>query len=238
MKTRILFCATAVLVLGLTALAAELPGYHETVNMRADGSAEVRLAFDLPAGGAAGMLIPLSWASPRNVRVQGPAGAAASLVTKDGWGFLAVDAPETAAGTLVVSLEVDGCFKSGRPSAFGNRDLGYRFLNVTFDRIGKFGAELVLPPGYVFNDVGDFAPKAGAQGGGVPYVFGRTGGRDVARLSAEGLKLGEEVRLSCTFKSARRPKPLLCVLIVLAAAYLVFFRGLLKNVSGAGAGKP
>jgi hypothetical protein len=206
--------------------------------MRADGSAEVRLSIVLPAGGGRGMLIPLSWGSPRDVQVQGPDQAVVSVVDKDGKSFLAVDAAGTGAAPLVISFQVDGCFQSGRPASFGNRALSYRFINVTFDRIGKFGADLILPPGCVFNDVSDFAPEASGAGRTAPYVFGRTGDRDTARLSADGLGLGEEVRLVCTFKSARRPRPLLYVLIILAAAYLVFFRGLLKNGNGAGAGKP
>ncbi|MEN6311296.1 MAG: hypothetical protein ABFD80_07125 [Acidobacteriota bacterium] len=238
MKAKILFCSLAVLTLivQLPAQGAELPGYRETVDMRADGSAEVRLSLVLPAGGGLGMLIPLGWASPKDVRVQGQ--ASVSVVDKDGKSFLSVDAAGTGSVPLVVSFQVEGCFKSGRPESFGNYALSYRFINVTFDRIGKFGAELILPPGYVFNDVGDFAPKAKAAGGAVPYVFGRTGGRDAARLAADDLKLGEEVRLGCTFKSARKSKPLLFVLAVLAAAYLVFFRGLLKSGNGGGADKP
>ncbi len=238
MKTKTLLGALAVLALaaGLPARAAELPGYREIVSLRADGSAEVRVTLTVPAGGGRGLLVPVSWTSPRNVRVLGPAGAAVSVADRDGKSFLAVDAAGTAAGALVVSFEVDGCFQSGRPAAFGNRALGYRFINVTFDRIAKFEAELILPPGCVFNDVGDFEPKAAAAGSAVPYVFGRTGGRDVARLAVNDLKLGEEVRLACTFKSARKPKPLLFFLLAAAVAYLVFFRGLLKN--GNGAGKP
>ncbi len=229
----------ALLALGLCrpVHGQDLVACDETVSLDADGSAQVRLALELPSGRGPAILIPAPCAAPRDIRVQGLAPSSVAVLEIDGDRFLSVDA--SAAGpaplSLVINFRTEGCFAGGRARAFGNRPLSYKFLNVSFDRIGKFGATLILPPGFVFNDVTEFSPKSGEAGGAVPYAFSRADGRAAVRLSADDVKLGDAVSLACTFKSDRKPKVLLVVLTVLAAAYLVFFRGLIKS-DGAGRG--
>ena len=242
MRRTAALCGLALLglALGLPGYGPELTGFDETVALRADGSAEVRLTLVLPSGQGPEFLVPAPCAASRDIRVQGLAPSSVRIMEVNGDRFLAVDTSGAGPGplTLVITFQTDGCFKSGPASAFGNRTLSYEFLNVTFERIKTFRAALVLPPGYVFNDVGAFSPKAAAAGGAVPYAFGRSGGNAVVRLSADDVRLGDEVSLSCTFKSDRKPKALLVVLVILAAAYLVAFRGLVKNGGTNAGAKP
>jgi len=242
MKTtvRLLGSALLGLVLCLTGSARELSSYEETVALRPDGSAEIRLVLIFPDVAGAETLIPLRSASPQALDVKGLEPERVRLVENDGRRFLALDLSGSAPAsrTVEITFRMESFFKAGPAGAFGNRDLAYRFVNVTFDRIDKFAAILILPPGNVYNTVDDFLPKAKASGGAVPYGFVRTEGRDAARLTAENLKLGDEARFVGTFKSGRKPPILLWVLLAAAVAYLVFFRGILKNEKNVTGPKP
>ncbi len=240
MMKRATSCCLFVLCLGaLTpAFGRELSRYAETVVLHNDGSAAIRLSLAFAGRMEPETLIPVRQASLLNLKAQGGAPVAVRQVENQGNYFVALDfsgsgAPPT---ELEISFQVKNYFAdNGQPGPFGNRDLGYKFVNVTFARIGKFTAELVLPGGYVFNAIGSFSPKAKKSGTAFPYAFSRKDGQDVVRIAADDVKLGDEIALTCTFKSTKKSKLLLLALIVLALAYLVFFRDMLKN-GGNGAG--
>jgi hypothetical protein len=217
----------------------ELSQYGETVILHGDGSAAIHLSLTIADQAEPGILIPVRHASLLNLQAQGIASTAVRVVENKGNYFLALDLPAAGVGPLKIeiSYQVENYFENGGPSApFGNKELGYRFLNVTFDRIGKFSAQLVLPAGYVFNAISGFSPKPKKSGMALPYTLSRQNGENVGSITVENIKLGDEIALNCTFKSTKKSLPLLLALIALAVAYLVFFRDILqngKNVSGA-----
>ncbi|HNX98871.1 MAG TPA: hypothetical protein PKK12_14440, partial [Candidatus Aminicenantes bacterium] len=104
-----------------------------------------------------------------------------------------------------------------------------RFVNVAFSRIAEFSAGITLPEGYVFATIGDFVPQPKKSGMTSPYVISREAGRNVVSISLADLRLGDEVKLNGTFKSAGKSKILLFFLIALAIGSLFFFRDALKN---------
>ncbi len=221
------------LFLSLPGYARELSRYEETVTLSLDGSAAVRLALVVGDPDSAGLevLVPLFKGSPRDLQVRGVAGASVRLSENKGNLLLALSLPGGLSGPVTVEITymVDGYFEVGKASDFGNRDLAYRFVNVTFDRIANFSAVLVLPSGQVLNTIGDYSPKPKKQGGAVPYSISRVEGKDAGIIKADDLRLGDEVSLGCTFKSATKSRPLFFALILLAAAYLVVFRDILRN---------
>ncbi len=223
------------LMLPAASRAGELTGYDETVTLRPDGSALVRLVLTLPRNGGGEIVLPLSRGPLRDLVVLQPAAAAVRAFEDKGNFLLGLTIPAGAETPVTVEMtySVDGCFQAGgEASAFGNRDLTYRFINTAFERIGTFKAALVLPAGYVVSAVSDYLPKARVEGGAYPYEIGRRSGLDVGRISADGLKLGDSVMLRMTFKSAKKSKPLFFVLLAVAGVYLTAFRGLLKNGKG------
>lgn len=234
MMKRVLSCCLFVLCLGAFAPAygGELSRYDETVVLHSDGSAAVRLSLVLAGQAEPTIRIPVRQAALLNLQARGIAPDAVRQVENKGNYFVALDfsASGTPPAELEISFRVKNYFASGGPSApFGNRELGYRFVNVTFARIEMFSAELVLPGGFVFNAVSSFSPKARKSGTAFPYAFSRKDGQDIVRIAADDVKLGDEIALACTFKSTKKSKLLLLALIVLAVAYLVFFRDLLKS---------
>jgi hypothetical protein len=240
MKKKMPRAAALLLLLGmgLAGYAQELSRYAETVTLAADGSAAIRLLLEFRSHGGPQLLVPVRHRSIRGLKAKGLAPGALRLVEKGGNRFLALDLPPAAAAAprIEISFTVDGYFKAdGRPGPFGNRKLDYRFVNVSFSGIGKFNAALALPGGHVFNAVSRFTPEPEKAGMIAPFTIARENGRIVGRIAIDGIGLGDEVALSCTFRKARRSPLLLFVLLALAIAYLVFYRDILKNGKNAAA---
>jgi len=241
---KIVFRAAALLLLSGLSLAGygqELSRYAETVNLAADGSASIRLLLEFRGLEGPQLLIPVRYTSIRNLEAKRLVPGALRLVEKGGNRFLVLDLPQAAAAAPAIEIEfmVADYFKAGgSPGPFGNRNLGYRFVNVSFAGIEKFTAELVLPPGHVFNALSRFSPQPEKAGMIAPFTISRAGGRSVGRIVVDRVGLGDEIALDCTFRSGRRSKLLLVILVVLALAYLVFFRDVLTNGKKTAAAKP
>ncbi|MCU0236232.1 MAG: hypothetical protein MUC72_04005 [Acidobacteria bacterium] len=224
--------------MGLTGHAQELSRYAETVTLAADGSAAIRLLLEFRGPVVPRLLVPVRHRSVRGLQAKGLAPGALRWVEKGGKRFLELDLPATAAAAprIEIAFTVDGYFKAaGRPGPFGNRALDYRFVNVSFSGIDNFSAALALPDGHVFNAVDRFIPEPAKAGMVAPFTIAQENGRITGRITLDGIGLGDEVALSCTFKKARRPPQLLFILLALAIAYLVFYRDVLKNGKNAAA---
>ena len=226
--------AAALLVLlgaAMPARGQELSRYEETVTLAADGSARVRVVLQVRRGGAAPALLPLR-AAPGPLRTEGIDPASARVAQKGSGPFIELDLPPEAppGRTIAVEYALPGYFQAGgRPGPFGNRKLDYRFVNVSFAAVDRFSASLVLPAGWVFNAVGRFVPEPEKEGMVAPFAIVRAGGRLAGRIDLSGLGLGDEVALSCTVRSGRRSPWLLLALALLAAAWLLFYRDVLRN---------
>jgi len=241
---KIVFRAAALLLLSGLSLAGygrELSRYAETVDLAADGSAAIRLLLEFRGREGPQLLIPVRYTSIRNLEAKRLVPGALRLVEKGGSRFLALDVPLAAAATPAVEIAftVDDYFNAvSSPGPFGNRSLGYRFVNVSFAGIEKFTAEIVLPAGHVFNALSRFSPQPEKAGMIAPFTIFHAGGRSVGRIVVDRVGLGDEIALDCTFRSGRRSKLLLVILIVLALAYLVFFRDVLTNGKKIAAARP
>lgn len=231
------------LLLALSALgsAAELSRYEERVDLAGDGSASVRVR--LAFRGVAPPLVLLALPRPevRELKATGPALASVRTLDKGDRRFLALELASGTVGpaTAEISFSLAGYVQDGAQAApYGNRRLGYRFVNVAFDRIDEFTATIVLPAGDVFNAVDEFSPEPEKSGTVIPFTISREEQRTVGRIEVKNVRLGDEVKLACTFRSGRKSKWLLFVLLALAAAYLVFFRDTLKEGKGSAPARP
>lgn len=242
MKRAIFFCLFVFCLGVFTPIyGSELSRYDETVILRDDGSADIRLSLTIADRTGPKILIPVRHASLLNLQAPGIAPTAVRVTESKGNYFVALDFTGTGVSPAVIeiSFQVKSYFENGGSDGpFGNKELGYRFVNVTFERIGKFSAELVLPAGYVFNAISSFSPKPKKSGMGLPYSIYRKDGKNVGSIAVDDVKLGDEIALNSTFKSTKKSKLLLLALIALAVAYLVFFRDILKNGNHAAGAKP
>jgi hypothetical protein len=242
-RKRAIFFCLFVLCLGVRtqAYAQEIPRYDETVTLNRDSSAAIRLFLAVADWSEPRILIPVRYPSLLDLQAPGFPPTAVRVLENKGNHFVALDftGSGTRPTTIGISFRVKNYFAGGgQPGPFGNKDLGYRFVNVTFALIGKFSAELVLPAGYIFNAIGEFSPKPKKSGMAMPYTISRKNGKNIARMTVANVKLGDEITFHCTFKSTKKSRPLFFVLIALAIAYLFLFRDLLKSGENGAGGKP
>lgn len=229
---------TAAAAIGVLLLAAacgygqELRRYDETVTLAADGSAAVRIVLEVERRGDAAIWLPVPAPTLRSMRATGISLLSPQPVKRGGRHFLELALPPAAGPGHAAEVEftADGYFRAGgRPGPFHTRKLAYRFVNVSFAAVGEFSAALVLPPGCVFNAIGRFVPETRGQGTAVPFAIVRRDGRLAGRITLAAVGLGDEVALECTVRPARRSRWLLLGLAVLALAWLVFFRDVLRG---------
>jgi hypothetical protein len=234
MIKRSIVCCLFIFCLGsfMPNYGRELSRYDEKVILHGDGSAEIRLSLTVTDWTEPKILIPVRHSSLLHLQAQKIAPTAIRIVENKGNHFLALDLPGAGVNPpkIEISFQVENYFEnSGSPAPFGNKELGYRFVNVTFERIGKFSAELILPAGYVFNAINSFSPKPKKSGTALPYTISRQNKKNIGGIAVENVKLGDEIALNCTFKNSKKSLTLLFALIALAVAYLIFFRDILKN---------
>jgi hypothetical protein len=231
-QTTILFLLLLCVTISLRATVPHLSVYHEEVDLGDDGSARVTLRLTLPEGSDAVLSIPVRHRALTDLRPLGPDPLRLRSEERQGTLFLVVEIPRSPDGprTIGLSYTVKDYFEpGGSAAAFGGRDLAYRFVNVNFEGIETFSAQLKLPRGWVFHDIGRFLPKPRKTGAAPPYKLARDGDRRTITLSLSRLGLGDEVALDCTFRSQGRSWAVALFLILVALAYLFFFRDILKN---------
>jgi hypothetical protein len=228
------------LLAGSLIRARELSSYRETVYLNPDGSADIHISLTVCAGSDPQILISVPRTPLLELKVRGIDSSAVRTIENQGSRFVALQLPGTSQGVLPVDLafRVASYFEAGAPPApFGKQALAYRFVNVGVERIKAFSAQIALPVGQVFFSIDDFSPKPGNTGMTAPYVISRVKGRNVVTISLSDVKLGDEIVLRGSFRSAAKSKVMLYFLAGLAVVYLVFFRDVLKNREKASVGK-
>jgi len=215
-----------------------------------DGSAMLTVTAVLGAGGPADLLLPFGHAAADGFVVaggdaafpDGADGAPEPVRVSSGRHLLALRVGDAAAAgdTLTVRCRLARCVDwPGARGAFGAYDLTRTFVNDAAVAVGAYRLTLALPPGYRIQRVTGTEPAFKPQvSPDPPHAVGRRDGRDTATLAAAPLRPGGRVRLGLLAERSRRgPVPLVAGLL-LAAAYLVFFRNLLTSAPTRGAPSP
>lgn len=219
---------------GLSASGLVLSAYGETVDLRADGSAEIRLSMTMTGGGMTELRIPVRHAALTGLRSVGAGLSGLHTEQRQDVHYLVAELASSSGETRTIDLvyQVPDYFAGdGKSGSFGARDLEYRFVNVSFEGIAAFSARLMLPEGWVFHQVNRFLPQPKKTGTAPPYRLDRVEGRRLVEITLTEIGLGDEVVLDCAFRSESRSKVVMVFLILAALAYLIFFRDILKGGS-------
>lgn len=225
----ILLCARPILPVAFP----ELSDCRQRIDLRADGSAAVSLFIRLADRPQAELRIPIPAGTVQDLNVAGFVAADWRSEGGEGGRFLLLTIPpgQTERRDFEVHYTVPDYYDSdGPPAPYGKLDLSYRFLNSSFERIGEFSAELLLPQGLAVHSVQSFAPKPKKAGMSAPYELVGLDGRRGLRMMAGDIRLGESVVLQGELGRERKSRLLLYLLVALALSYLVFFRDMLKSV--------
>lgn len=214
----------AAMPLGLLSAGLEFDRYRERVELRGDGSAEIRLEMTVASVDRGEMRIPVAAGLPEKLKIQGFAPSALRRETVNGNHFLILDIPKPAEYPLRVNVS----FSLAEYRREKDR-LEYRFVNMTTERIAEFSALVVLPEGVMVKNVSSFLPKPKNSGADSPLELTRMDGRRALAISLQGLGLGDTVSLDCSLQKEERSKILMVSMILVAFLYLFSYRDVLKN---------
>ncbi len=216
--------------------AATVERVHERITVELDGSARVERTI-VPGRGPEGPLVtPFGFPPPTELTVLGcdgatavvdPGGGAPRLVV-EGAGETQMDGPITVRFTVPAFYDWVGA----KSASFGNRTIGYRFVNTYPAVIGKYECELILPAGFLVSAVEESDPAPSDRNPAPPFQVIRREGRDGVRLSARDLAIGDDAMIRFRFKSSAKPVLLLVLGVVLIVAYLIGLRGLVGGQTG------
>ncbi len=220
--------------------ASTIESLRERIALARDGSARVeRTIVEGPHVGAR-LAIPIGVETLDEVTAAGCAVASATI--DDGGGVrqlvlergdgCPVNAPLTVRTTVASFYD----WAAAKPAGFGNRSVSYRFVNTQPAVIAHYECELVLPTGFVVSAVEESIPAPSEKNPVPPFQVVRDGDRNGVRLSAQSLAMGDEGLIRFKFKSGDKSNLLLGGGLLVALAYLVWFRDLVRKPQGPGAG--
>ncbi|MBK6898621.1 MAG: hypothetical protein IPH09_04910 [bacterium] len=232
------------------AAADTLAGLEHRYLIEADGSATLVVTAVLGEAGATDLLLPFGHAGADGfVVVRGDAafpadagGAPTAVRVAAGRRLLALRTGDAAAAgdTVTVRCRLARCVDWPQARGpFGAYDLTRTFVNDSGLAIGVFRLVLTLPPEYRIKRVTGTEPSFKPQDSPEPpYAVGQRDGRDTAALTAAPLRPGGRARLGLAAERSRRGAVPLVAGLLLAAAYLVFFRNLTKPAPPGSAKSP
>lgn len=214
--------------------AAEIASLVEKINVESSGTAQVEITVKVAKGEPGPLLIPTSFKTADNLKVDGLPGATVALTKKEGVRVLAVSALEVPSENkaIKITFSVPGFYdwtgeKVGR---FGNRTLQYRFKNtLPPTSVHNYTMDLMLPAGFVVNTVEDSQPKLTSKTPMPPYKMIRNGDQYGITLKASKLGNGDSAMVRIQFKGGSKSTGLLVGALALCGLYLAGFR---DTVSG------
>jgi hypothetical protein len=228
---RRLLAALACLAVTASLAAWELPSYVEIVRLQADGSRTVTLLLDVPGGAPVEFRLPLAHAKAQVVGVA-PEGTIARITQDGGSAELVL---ENVQGAAQVQVRLAVPPEPPKVGGWGSRSVAHELVNTTRVAIAKYSVEVLLPDGFGVGAVDGTTPESNSSGKG-PWQLVRDGSRRGVKLDADGLTAGAHASVRLRYRPSTRSPLLAGVLGLLAAAYLVGFRDLVRGRGRPGGG--
>jgi hypothetical protein len=206
--------------------------YAETVLLGSDGSAVIDVRVLAAAGATTGDSLVLPYASsvwPDSIVAGGPV---SQVVSRSLHGRLqavvVLAAPVSERDTIRLRYFEHAYSSFGAPSGedFGNYVITYRAVQPLPDPIEEFVVTMVLPPGFVTNNVLSSTPAPKTNSASSPYVLGMKDGRHCVTLRASPVLQGDVVALKLEVKRRGSSTVLIAALAIIACVYLIAFRDL------------
>jgi hypothetical protein len=234
------FAAEPTAVIGVGARPDTLDFLQEKISIGPGGDALVEVTAVLAKGGSGDLLLPFDFEGGGDFTVlagpirfhQTPAGPERPVREVLGYHMLNLVTEATAAAgdTVRVRALVPGWYdRQDARQEYGEFQLGRKYVNTSKMVFRSFNLALQLPEGMLVHSVTrvipGYDPKKSPE---PPYAIGRSGDRGWARLQQANLLPAGNCLLEMNIRPHRRgPIPLVLGLLA-GAAYLVFFRDVLK----------
>jgi hypothetical protein len=231
-RLAIFLIVCSVAVTGAGAGQLRLVRYAETVRLGEDGSAGIGIRFVL-SGGTTGDTLLLPYAAsawPESLRCSAPVDTLLPRKRNGHFqGLLVLKGTVAPGDTLAIDFTLRSYAPFGIPSEadFGNYVIEYRVVHALADPIDRFVLTMILPPGFVVNNVRSTSPAQKANSPNSPYLLTMEEGRHSVVLTAAPVEQGDAVALGLEVKRRNNSPIFIGGLVVLAVAYLIGFRDLL-----------
>jgi hypothetical protein len=240
MKTRmiLLLCVLAVSPFFLVSIgeAAEIASLTEKINVESSGTAQVEITVKVAKGEPGTLLIPTSFKTAENLKIDGLPGATVALAEKEGVRVFAVSVPEAPSEKQAIKLtfSTPGFYdwKGEKITDFGNRTLQYRFMNTLPTKVLSYTMNLMLPAGFVVNTVDESQPKLTSKSPKPPYKIIRNGNQYGISIKAGKLGVGDFSMVKIRFKSEGKSTGFMVAALALCGLYLIGFRNTIRSEAG------
>jgi hypothetical protein len=212
--------------------ALEIASLNEKIAVESSGTARVETSVKFAKAEAGTLLVPSSFKTVNDLKVDGLPGASVALTEKDGIRVFAITAPEAPSEKqeLKLSFTVPDFYdwKKEKVADFGNRSMQYRFMNTLPTQVKSYSMELLLPAGFVVNTVDDSQPKLTSKTPLPPYQIVRKGDQYGITIKASKLGVGDFSLIRIRFKDGSKSMAFVLVALVICGAYLIGFRDIIR----------
>jgi hypothetical protein len=234
--------AASLFLPGRPSEAVEIASLVEKINVEPSGTAQVEMTIKVAKGEPGNLMIPSSFKTAENLKIDGLPGATVALTEKDGVRAFAISAPEAPSEKQAIKVTFSSTgfydWKGEKLADFGNRTLQYRFMNTLPARVQSYTMDLMLPAGYVVNTVDDSQPKLTSKSPTPPYQIIRNGDQYGITIKASKLGIGDFSMVRIRFKDGSRSTGFLMAALVVCALYLIGFRDTVRPEIGTLKPKP
>lgn len=221
---------TGLLLMGA---APSIKSYQEIFRMEADGAGKVAARVELAELKPGTWEVPLTtWKGVKEVKWSGvPDDVKVQPALSGQAPCLRVTVGQEAAAGFVMDLDyqVPAPKAAPKPKNQPPREttLSFRFLNGGQLPVADYDLKVLLPEGNMVHSVQEKTPKGkGLAGAQVAYI--RDDGRLGFTLAAENLKFGDAAGIKLTMVEERKSPVVLVILGLVAVAYMIVFRDIVK----------
>ncbi len=214
--------------LAMPAGAVEIASMTEKIAVDPAGAAQVEIGLKLAKAEPGTILIPSSFKTADNLKIEGLPDASVALVDKDGiraFAITAKDAP-TDKQTIKLTFAAPGFYdwKGEKLADFGNRSMQYRFMNTLPAKVQSYKLDLILPAGYVINTVDESQPRLTSKSPTPPYQIVKADDRYGISIKSSKLGVGDTCMVRFRFKDGSKSVGFLVASLAVCGLYLVGFR--------------
>lgn len=232
MKTRKIIAVLLVSLLALPLAADEvIKNFTEKIYPDESGNVKIKLEISLKSDSNR-IFLPFNYPNNTKLVKLGENLIRADIVNIDGVKYIEMVSKNKfdSSQTYSVFLDADKYFDYEKNrSEFGNYNFSYKFINTRSKVIDTYKVYFFLPAKYVVTSITETIPKVKSSNPDFPFELGRIEGLNYVMLKNHKMSIGESSFIKFRFKEEKKSMLLFTVLILIAGAYLVFFRDLIKN---------
>jgi hypothetical protein len=209
--------------------AQEIKRFNERIFTNADGTASVE--WKIEPGEAKFLELPFGFKKNSPFICCGTPDDKIIIAEKNNVRYLEIGEEELKGKkeiTLRFGISDFMNFNGAEKKEFGNISFKNRFVNTSANRIKEFKSEIILPEGYVVTSVDETTPKVSSSKPDSPFEVISVNNRHGVAIKNSNMKIGDNAAITFKAKKESKSPVFLAVMLLAGAAYLFFYRDVLK----------